>query len=56
MSASGGYRGQAHVVVLTAITLEYQAAKKVDAGAWEGTTGFQWHSVPSAARVAGRCG
>ncbi len=28
---------QAHVVILTAITLEYQAAKKVDAGAWEGS-------------------
>lgn len=28
---------QAHVVILTAVSLEYQAAKQVDAGAWEGS-------------------
>jgi hypothetical protein len=28
---------QAHVVILTAIALEYRAAKQVDAGAWEGS-------------------
>ena len=34
---------QAHVVVLTAITLEYQEALKVDAGAWEGS---RWEEEP----------
>ena len=28
---------QVHVVILTAITLEYQAVKQVDAGVWEGS-------------------
>src|SRR5262245_61995524 len=36
-SVSGGRMRQAHVVILTAITLEYQEALKVDAGAWEGS-------------------
>jgi nucleoside phosphorylase/tetratricopeptide (TPR) repeat protein len=34
---------QAHVVILTAIKLEYQAAKQVDAGAWEGS---RWEEEP----------
>jgi tetratricopeptide (TPR) repeat protein/nucleoside phosphorylase len=44
---------QAHVVILTAISLEYQAAKQVDAGAWEGS---RWEEAmgPNALPVAFR--
>ena len=44
---------QVHVVVLTAIALEYRAAKQVDAGAWEGS---QWEeeSGPNGLPVAFR--
>ncbi|HVG58445.1 MAG TPA: hypothetical protein VNA24_07800 [Hyalangium sp.] len=34
---------QAHVVILTAVALEYRAARQVDAGAWEGS---QWEEEP----------
>ena len=46
-------RRWAHVVILTAIPLEYQAAKKVDAGAWEGSP-WEEERGPNGLRVAFR--
>ncbi|REG24498.1 tetratricopeptide (TPR) repeat protein [Archangium gephyra] len=37
MSAAGESSRGVHVVILTAITLEYRAAKQVEAGAWPGS-------------------
>ncbi|WP_240486447.1 tetratricopeptide repeat protein, partial [Hyalangium minutum] len=46
-------RRWAHVVILTAIPLEYQAAKQVEAGAWEGSH-WEEERGPNGLRVAFR--